>query len=141
MTAYPVSIPKDQQTSVTTPVTGFLRDHLHNHVLLDQIKNDRIWLLKFLEMLKHYRDSNHSTIDKLHLKQSHFAAFPTAKISCDFSIATLFSAGVFSSKTSEFLLRQGHNCRYCCQVKLLQSSGLYNFWEALEIICFLSAGD
>lgn len=54
----PVS-PKDQQTSVTTPETGFLRD---NHVLLDIldiIKNDRIWLLKLYEMLKYYSDSSH----------------------------------------------------------------------------------
>lgn len=48
--------PKDQQAYVTTPKTGFLRD---NHVLLDVIKNDRIWMLKLRKMLKYYSDSSH----------------------------------------------------------------------------------
>lgn len=51
--------PKDQQISVTTAETGFLRD---NHVLLDIldiIKNDRIWLFKLHEMLKYYSDSSY----------------------------------------------------------------------------------
>ena len=38
--------PKDQQTYVTAPKTGFPGDHLHSHVLLDIRKNDGIWLLK-----------------------------------------------------------------------------------------------